>query len=797
MAHFRITKVLAVLASLAPALTAAQDNSSYVDYDTEPQPSLYEQTVVTPLLSGFPDCQAGPLSNTTACDTSASYYERAQALISLFTLEELIVNTQNNAPGVPRLGLPNYQVWSESLHGLAHNNMSDSGEWNWATSFPQPILSIAGLNRSLINQIGSIISTQARAFNNDGRYGLDSYAPNINGFRAPIWGRGQETPGEDASFLSAAYAYEYITGLQGGVDPEHLKIIATPKHFAGYDIENWNNHSRLGNDVSISQQDLSDYYTPQFLAAARYAKAHSIMCSYNAVNGVPSCSNSFFLQTLLRDSWGFADQGYVSSDCDAIYNVFNPHLYANNVSVASADSMLAGTDIDCGQTYPFYLNESLASGELSRNDIEKSVTRLYTSLMRAGYFDHSTSVYSNLTWSDVETTDSWNVSYEAAVGGIVLLKNDGTLPLASTVKSIALIGPWANATTQMQGNYYGNAPYLTSPLAAFEATGLQINFALGTNISGDSTEGFSDALTAANSSDAIVYIGGIDNTIEAEGLDRQALTWPGNQLDLISQLSEVGKPLIVLQMGGGQVDSSSIKNNTNVGSLIWGGYPGQSGGAAIVDILTGTRAPAGRLVTTQYPADYAEQFSFLDMGLRPNGSNPGQTYIWYSGTPVYQFGDGLFYTTFDETATSSNASNTFDLGTLASAAHPGYAYIEQVPFVNFTAEVTNTGTTASPYTAMIFANTTNAGPAPYPNKWLVGFDRLATITPQNSSTLNIPIPLGALARVDENGDRVLYPGDYELALNNERSVVVKFSFIGGSAVLEKWPLEEQEVLQSE
>jgi len=574
MARFQVTQlqVLSALALLAPSFTHAQDNTSYVDYNVEPQPSLYEQTVATPLLSGFPDCKSGPLSSTAACNTSTNSYERAQALISLFTLEELIVNTQNNAPGVPRLGLPNYQVWNEALHGLTHNNMSDSGEWSWATSFPQPILSMASLNRTLINQIGSIISTQGRAFNNDGRYGLNSYAPNINGFRAPVWGRGQETPGEDAAFLSSAYTYEYITGLQGGVDPEHLKIIATAKHFAGYDIENWNNHSRLGNDVSISQQDLSDYYTPQFLAAARYAKTHSLMCSYNAVNGVPSCANSFFLQTLLRDSWGFPEHGYISSDCDAVYNVFNPHLYANNVSVANADSMLAGTDIDCGQNYPYYLNDSITSGELSRNDIEKSVTRLYTSLIRAGYLDHSTDVYSNLSWSDVQSTDAWNVSYEAAVEGIVLLKNNGTLPLSSSIKSIALIGPWANATTQMQGNYFGAAPYLISPLDAFKAAGFQTNFALGTNISSDSTVGFSDALNAAKNSDAIVYLGGIDNTVEAEGMDRQKITWPGNQLDLISQLSQVGKPLVVLQMGGGQVDSSSIKSNANVGSLVWGGY---------------------------------------------------------------------------------------------------------------------------------------------------------------------------------------------------------------------------------
>ena len=787
MQDSRITAVLAALAVLGPAW--AQDNSSFVDYNVESQPSLYPQTLATPLLSGFPDCKEGPLSNNLVCNTSANYYDRAQALISLFTLEELIANTQNNAPGVPRLGLPNYQVWNEALHGLDHGNFSSSGEWSWATSFPSPILSTAALNRTLINQIGSIISTQARAFNNDGRYGLDSYAPNINGFRSPLWGRGQETPGEDAAFLTAAYTYEYITGLQGGVDPDHLKIIATPKHFAGYDLESWNNHSRLGNDVIISQQDLSGYYTPQFLAAARYAKAQSIMCSYNAVNGVPSCANSFLLQTLLRDSWGFPDQGYVSSDCDAIYNVFNPHLYANNVSAAAADSMLAGTDIDCGETYPFYLNESIASGELSRSDIERSVTRLYSNLVRAGYFDGPSSLYRNLGWSDVQSTDSWNISYEAAVEGIVLLKNDGILPLSKAVRSIALIGPWANATTQLQGNYFGKPPYLISPLAAAKSAGFQVNFALGTGISSSSTEGFSDALSAAKKSDAIIYAGGIDNTVEAEGMDRQTLTWPGNQLDLVQQLSQVGKPMVVLQMGGGQVDSSSIKANSKIGSLVWGGYPGQSGGAALFDILTGKRAPAGRLVTTQYPAEYATEFSALDMGLRPSGSNPGQTYSWYTGTPVYQFGDGIFYTTFKEKAAASSSSdkNTYNLQTLSSAPHPGYDFIEQVPFLNFTTTIQNTGRTASPYSCMLFASTKNAGPAPYPNKWLVGFDRLATILPGHSSTLTIPVTLGAVARVDESGDKVLYPGQYELALNNDQSVVVQLELTGEPITLEKWP----------
>lgn len=762
-------------------------------YSSQAQPDLTPQTVETINFS-FPDCTNGPLSTYTICNLTASYVDRASSLISLFTLEELINQTGNTAPGVPRLGLPDYQVWNEALHGLDRANFATTGgEYEWATSFPMPILSMASMNRTLINQIGTLISTQARAFSNAGRYGLDSYAPNINAFRSPLWGRGQETPGEDL-FVVSQYAYEYITGMQGGVEPEHLKIVATAKHFAGYDLENYDNRSRLGYDAIITQQDLAEFYTPQFLTASRDAKVNSVMCSYNAVNGVPSCANSFFMQTLLRDSWTFdTTNGYVSTDCDAAYNIYDPHMYALNTSSAAADAVRAGADIDCGTTYQYHLNESIIAGEITREEIELGVRRLYSNLVRLGYFDGNGSEYRQLTWDDVVTTDAQNISYEAAVEGITLLKNDGTLPLSKSTSSIALIGPWANATVQMQGNYFGTPPYLLSPLAAAEASSLKVNYAFGTNISSNSTQYFAGAIAAAKMSNAIVFAGGIDNTVEAEGSDRMNISWPGNQLDLISQLSSLGKPVVVLQMGGGQVDSSSLKSNPNVNALLWGGYPGQSGGQAILDILTGARAPAGRLITTQYPAEYPLSFSQDDMSLRPNGSNPGQTYKWYTGEPVYEFGTGLFYTNFSISASFSNGSVTFSTSDLTSATHPSYAFTDLMPFFNYTVTVTNTGTVSSDYSAILFANTTNAGPSPYPNKWVVGFERLASIAPGASSTLTIPVSIGSMARYAENGDAVLYPGSYQLALNNEGDAVTQVTLTGSEAVLTHWPEWEQQV----
>ncbi|KAL2870565.1 beta-xylosidase XylA [Aspergillus lucknowensis] len=783
---------LAVLAALALAgiePTLAQNNQSYEDYTVEANPDLFP-LCLQHLNASFPDCTSSPLSRSLVCDRSADPHDRAAALVSLFTLEELVNNTGNTGLGVPRLGLPNYQVWGEALHGVGRANFVDSGDFSWATSFPMPITTMAALNRTLINQIGSIVSTQLRAFSNAGYGGVDVYSPNINTFRHPVWGRGQETPGEDA-YLSAVYAFEYITALQGGVDPEHLKIIATAKHYAGYDIENWNNHSRLGNDMQVTQQELSEYYMPPFVAAARDAHVRSVMCSYNAVNGVPSCANSFFLQTLLRDTFEFAEDGYVSGDCGAVYNVWNPHGYVDDEYAASAASILAGTDIDCGTSYQFRLEDTFDDSLISRSEIERGIIRLYSNLVQAGYFDGPDAPYRDITWDDVIETDAWNIAYEAAVEGIVLLKNDDTLPLSPEIRSVAVIGPWANVTEQLQGNYFGPAPYLVSPLDAFRKSNLKVHYARGTEIDSTSEAGFKDALKAAHRADAIIFAGGIDNTIEAEAMDRQSIAWPGNQLKLIDQLSKLNKPLVVLQMGGGQIDSSSLKANKNVNSLIWGGYPGQSGGDALFDIITGKRAPAARLVTTQYPAEYADQFPAIDMNLRPNGKNPGQTYMWYTGEPVYEFGHGLFYTTFKETSGMEDAG-TFDIQELLTAPHDGYDRVEQQTLVEFTVAIENTGDRVSDYTAIVYVNT-EAGPAPHPNKWLVGFDRLGGIEPGDSQTLTVPVTIDSVARTDELGNRVLYPGHYELALNNERSVVISFDLEGEEAVLLSWPEDRQTV----
>jgi beta-D-xylosidase 4 len=750
----------------------------------------------------FPDCTSFPLKDNAVCDNSLNPVARATALIDALTLAEKINLTQYNSPGVPRLGLPAYGWWSEGLHGVAYSpgvNFSSSGDFSYATSFPQPILMSAAFDDALIKAVGSVVSTEARAFDNVNRAGLDYWTPNINPFKDPRWGRGQETPGEDP-FHIQNYVYNLIDGLQNGIGPENPKIVATCKHFAAYDLENWEGNERYGFNAVVTTQDLSEYYLPPFKTCARDAKVNSLMCSYNAVNGIPSCADPFLMETILRDHWQWNETGhYVTSDCDAIQNIYANHHYTSTAPEAAADGLIAGCDLDCGSTYPDYLGPAYTQGLYQISTLNTALIRMYEALVRLGWFDPAGGQpYRSLGWSDVSTPAAEQLALTAAVEGITLLKNDNknVLPLSKKVKTIALIGPWANASTQMQGNYQGAAPYLISPLDGAEHHGFKALYAEGTAINSTNTTGFAAALSAAKAADVIIFAGGIDDSIEAEGNDRNTIIWPGNQLDLIQQLSQVGKPFVVLQFGGGQVDDTSIFSNENVNALLWSGYPGQSGGLAIFNILTGSNAPAGRLPITQYPANYVDEVPMTNMNLRPGTGNPGRTYRWYSDA-VIPFGYGLHYTTFELSFTQAHhgggSSGSFSISALqkqqqaSHASHPDLA-----PFTTFTVNVKNTGHTAtSDYVALLFAKTSNAGPAPYPLKTLVGYTRATAIRPGETRAVPINVSLGSIARTDGNGNLVLYPGTYELEVDvgveGVPSASATFTITGKEWVLDEFP----------
>ncbi|KIV81736.1 hypothetical protein, variant [Exophiala sideris] len=740
----------------------------------------------------FPDCVNGPLKNNTVCNTSAPAVSRAQALVAALTNAEKFNLTGNTSPGVPRLGLPSYQWWQEALHGVASSpgvNFSTSGNFSHATSFPQPILMSAAFDDALIHDVATVVSTEARAFNNFNRAGLDYWTPNINPYKDPRWGRGQETPGEDPFHLKS-YVAQLIDGLQGGHDPPIKKIVATCKHFVAYDLEDWNTADRYNFDAMVSTQDLAEYYMQPFQTCARDAAVGSIMCSYNALNGVPTCADPYILQDILRDHWNWTGEGhYVTSDCDAIQNVFSPHNYTSTREQTVADTLLAGTDLNCGSYYQTWLPVAFGEGLFNQSVIDQSLVRLYTALVKLGYFDPASATpYRSLGWSDVATAPAEALTLKAAEEGIVLIKNNGVLPLQlpqGRNTTIGLFGSWANATTQMQGNYFGIAPYLHSPLYSLQQLP-NVTVHEGGALGFPTTGSWETFLAQANESDIIIVADGIDTSIESESMDRYTIDWSPGVLDMVNQFATLGKPLIVLQMGD-QVDNTPLLTNPNVDAIIWGGYPGMSGGDALVNILTGKAAPAGRLPVTQYPADYVTQVAMTDMSLRPNATsgNPGRTYMWYPD-PVLPFGYGLHYTNFSLSA-AQPSNTTFDISTLISSCNQAtYAYMDLCPFKSFNVTVKNTGSVTSDFVTLGFISGQH-GPQPYPIKQLVAYERLFNVTGGGSATASLNLTLGSLARRDENGNLVLYPGDYGLVVDVPTSATLNFTLTGSQAVLDQWP----------
>ncbi|KAI3615447.1 glycoside hydrolase family 3 protein [Moniliophthora roreri] len=741
----------------------------------------------------FPDCKHGPLAGNLVCDPNAPALDRARAVVAEFTVPELIQNIGNESPGVARLGLSAYNWWNEALHGFGGSPgsiFSSSGEFSYSTSFPAPILMAAAFDDELILNVSTIVSTEARAFHNANRSGIDFYSPNVNPFRDPRWGRGQETPGEDP-FHVGRYVHQYITGMQGGVNPKpYLKVIADCKHWAAYDVENWHGNDRGAFNAIVSTQDLAEYYSPSFQSCVRDAKAASVMCSYNRVNDVPSCVNDYLLQALVRDFWGLGDEQSIVGDYGAVGTIAWGHRYTGIVN-ASALALKAGLDIDLGTDLQNNLAQAMNESLISEDDLRRALFRQYHSLIRTGFFDPpEIQSYRQLRWSDVNTPQAQDLAYRAAVQGMVLLKNDGTLPLNSSALKVALIGPFSNATSQMQSSYAQPAPFVISPLQAFRDAGsFEVAWAYGTAINSTDTSGFAAAIEAAQNSDVIIYAGGMDLSIEDEQRDREEITWTGNQLDLIKALAAVGKPFIVVSMGGGQVDCSWLRDDDRVNSLVWAGLPSQSGGTALLDILTGKQSPAGRLPVTQYPASYVDEVPMTDMSLRPKeGSSPGRTYKWYTGEAVYEFGFGLHYTTF-RFAWVDNTATSYDIQELVAAAESSDAPYPDVAILDtFEVEVTNTGGVTSDFVALLFSRT-EAGPSPAPLKELVSYTRLRGIAPAQGAIASLEVTLGSIARTDEQGNKVLYPGEYELLFDlgsggaNRKTVILT----GKEARILAWP----------
>ncbi len=418
-------------------------------------------------------------------DPSKPIDVRVDDLVGRMTLEEKASQLVNQARAIPRLQVPEYNWWSEALHGVANAGT--------ATVFPEPIGLAATFDVPLIHDMAVVIGTEGRAKHNqavragrrDIMEGLDFWSPNINIFRDPRWGRGQETYGEDP-FLTGRMGVAFVTGLQGD-DPKYFRVIATPKHFA---VHSGPEPSRHTIDVAVSKHDMEDTYLPAFRAAVTEGKAESIMCAYNRVNSEPACANTFLLQSQLRGAWKF--NGYVVSDCDAIVDIFEGHKFTKSQAEGAAVSLKRGMDNECADfftvtkdnsDYVKYL-DAVKQGFLTEKDIDVALKRLFTARMRLGMFDPPEKVpYAQTPESEIDSAAHRKLALQAARESMVLLKNDGVLPLPSSVKKILVVGPLAESVEVLHGNYAGTASHAVTALEGIRKQfgAAQVSYVPGTN----------------------------------------------------------------------------------------------------------------------------------------------------------------------------------------------------------------------------------------------------------------------------------------------------------------------------
>jgi len=564
---------------------------------------------------------------------------RARDLASRMTLEEKVSQMLHDAPAVERLGIPKYNWWNECLHGV--------GLAGVATVFPQSIGLGATFNTNLMARIATVISDEARAKHHEAirqgereRYkGLTFWSPNINIFRDPRWGRGQETYGEDP-YLTARMGVEFVKGLQGD-DPKYLKLVSTPKHYAVHSGPELDRHHF---DAKVSEKVLLETYLPAFEACIKEGKAVSVMGAYNRVNGEPCCASRHLLVDILRGEWGF--DGYVVSDCWAICDFYKHHKVVETPEEAAAMAVKAGCDLNCGNTYPS-LAGAVKMGLISEETITESVIRLFTARFRLGMFDPPEMVkYAQIPFEVNDCKAHRELALEAARESIVLLKNENDfLPISKNIKSIAVIGPNANRVEPLIGNYHGTPSIAVTALDGIRVKvgpKTEISYAKGCELNDNATEGFSYAAEIAEKSDVAIVVLGLSAELEGEDTeaqlpDRHDITLLGAQEALLKTVYNTGTPVVLVLINGSAIAVNWA--DEHVPAIIEAWYPGEEGGAAIADVIFGDYNPAGRLPVTFYRSiDQLPPFSDYSM--------KGRTYRFFNGEPLYPFGFGLSYTRF-------------------------------------------------------------------------------------------------------------------------------------------------------
>lgn len=572
--------------------------------------------------------------------------KKAQDLVSQMDLIEKASLLRYNSPEISRLGIPEYNWWNEGLHGVARTGT--------ATVFPQAIGLAAMFDPEMLKEIGDVVATEARAKYNEnqklgvtGRYkGISLWSPNINIFRDPRWGRGQETYGEDP-YLTSRLGVAYIQGLQGD-HPDFLKTAACAKHYA---VHSGPEEGRHEFDSVVGAKDMYETYLPAFEAAVKEGKVASVMGAYNRLNGEVCCGHEWMIQDLLRKQWGF--DGYFVSDCGAIYDFHENHKVTKTPQESAAKAVHAGCDINCGEIY-VHLVQAVESGLLSEEDLDRSVVQVLTTRMQMGLLRENCP-YDDIDFDVVDCKPHQDLSIKAAEKSCVMLKNNGILPLdPAKYSSIAVIGPNAMNVECLHGNYNGiSSEYINfvdgirrvagSDTTVRYARGCHHYITVDSDVQEAELQSLPEAIYTAKNSDLVVLCVGMDPTFEGEegdannpfgAGDRSELKLPAPQLELVQEIAKLNKPTILLLSAGGAVDLSF--EDSKFDAIMHTFYPGGRGGLGVANLLFGKACPQGNLPITVYK-------NVEDLPHYHDYNMTNRTYRYYTGEPLYPFGFGLSY----------------------------------------------------------------------------------------------------------------------------------------------------------
>ncbi|MBH1939497.1 glycoside hydrolase family 3 C-terminal domain-containing protein [Mobilitalea sibirica] len=665
---------------------------------------------------------------------------KATELVDKMTLEEKASQLRYDAPPIERLGIPRYHWWNEALHGLARTGT--------ATMFPQAIGLAAMFDSEAMLKIGDIIATEARAKYNeyskeedrDIYKGLTLWAPNINIFRDPRWGRGQETYGEDP-YLTSELGKSFIQGLQGS--GKYLKTAACAKHFA---VHSGPEELRHEFNAVVSDKDLWETYLPAFEVCVKEARVESVMGAYNRTNGEPCCASKLLMQDILKDKWGF--EGYYVSDCFALADFHEHHKVTSTPQESAALALKMGCDINCGNIY-LYILQAYEQGLVTEEEITEAAVHAMRTRLRLGLFSDDCE-YDRIAYDKVACKEHREAATLAAEKSVVLLKNEGILPLPKNTQHIAVIGPNADSRTALIGNYVGTPTRYITILEGIESVvdeTTRIYYSEGCHIIKDKVEPramphdrTSEAVKIAKRTGLAIVCVGLDGRFEGEQVDNgnpskgnelmkadKSMDLPASQIHLLKAVIETGVDIIVVNLTGSAMNLKWLQDTPNVKGIIQGWYPGSEGGLAIAKILFGEVNPSGKLPVTFYERE-EDLPDFLDYSMK------NRTYRYFEGKPLYPFGYGLSYTGFEYSNLRTELKTEQDL-------------------LQVEVEVQNTGEYDGDEIVQVYMKDLESKHA-VRNHNLCAFERIS-LSSKEKKTIKLKVDKKAFEIVDDEGNRYI------------------------------------------